>query len=93
VLQEYFIKFLWASGGAFIALIVAYYTVGKDVSFIKGQLTLVMERLKQIDKLFEAHGNMERTLNDKKHSLDSAHEKIRDLQRKVCNERNIGSKA
>ena len=79
---EYFIKFLWSVGGAFFALVAAYYTVGKDVSFIKGQMLLIMERLKQLDKIFEAQGKLEKDMIDKKHSLDSAHDKIRDLQQR-----------
>ena len=81
-LNDQFIKFLFSAGGAFIALIVAYYTVGKDVSFIKGQMLLIMERLKQLDKLFESQGVIEKSLIDKKHSIDSAHEKIRELQQR-----------
>lgn len=81
-MNDYFIKFLFSAGGAFIALIVAYYTVGKDLSFIKGQMMLIMERLKQLDKLFETQGVIEKSLIDKKHSIDSAHEKIRELQQR-----------
>ena len=65
-LNEYFIKFLWSAGGAFVALIAAYYTVGKDLSFIKGQMLLIMERLKQLDKIFESQGKLEKDLLDKK---------------------------
>lgn len=82
-MSDYFIKFLWAAGGGFISLIVAYYTVGKDVSFMKGQMLLIMARLSQIDKLFESIGKIEKDFLDKKHSLDSAHEKIRDLQKRM----------
>jgi hypothetical protein len=81
-MHELIEKSFYVVGGAFISLLVNHFVLGKDVSFIKGQLSLVMGQLGKTDKLFETLGKMEKDLVDKKHSLDSAHEKIRGLQEK-----------
>ncbi len=75
-------KLGFAAGGAFVALVCAFYAVGKDLSFLKGQMTMILTQLDLVRRLKEAVIELRQDVAKAKHDLNSAFEKIRTLENK-----------
>jgi BMFP domain-containing protein YqiC len=75
-------KAVWALGGGFVSLVVAHFAVGKDVAFVKGQLSAVIQQLDMVRRLKEKLAASDTVLTKARVDLDHAFDKIRDLQRR-----------
>lgn len=89
VLTDWMIKTLIGVGGflggSLLTLSVAYVTQGRDLAYIKGQLTSLLKFHSKLSKLYETMVVMEKDVVKLHSDLNQAHGKIRDLQ-KVSNQ-------
>ena len=86
-MQAYFEHFLWSAGGAFITVLVAYFLMAKgisnELSYLKGQLVMLLQRLSELAKLTDVVIGHTQDLTKAKMDMDYAHDKIRDMQRRM----------
>lgn len=73
-------KLGFAAGGAFVALVCAYYAVGKDLSFLKGQLVMILQQLDMVRRLKEGVVALQKDTAKVQHDVNWAFEKIRTLE-------------
>ncbi len=89
VLTDWMIKALIGVGGflggSLLSLSIAYITQGKDLAYIKGQLTSLLKFHSKLSKLYETMVIIEKDVVKLNLDLNQAHAKIRDLQ-KVSNQ-------
>lgn len=82
-------KALWSAGGAFIALVGAYFSLGKSISnqlaYCQGSLAMIHQQLQLLQKLKDSLIDLTKDSIKLKVDLDHAHAKIRDLQRRMEN--------
>lgn len=46
-------------GGAVVALVIAHFVAGRDVAYMKGQLTALMDIHKRVENLGQKHAVLE----------------------------------
>ena len=66
--------------GSLVTICVAYVAQGKDIAYIKGQLTSLLKFHEKLSKLYEKMVAVEKDVTKIQMDLNSAHGKIRDLQ-------------
>jgi hypothetical protein len=74
-------KALWAVGGGFLSLITAYYTTGKELAFIKGQLSQLMHFFGKVEACEKQVVLVTADVIKLQKDVTSAHEKLRVLQK------------
>lgn len=76
-MSDLFEKLLLFGVGSFVTLIAAFYSVGRDVSFMKGQLAQLQDALNKISRLAERTANLELDSVKIKGDIKAAHDKLR----------------
>lgn len=78
-------KILWAALSALLTGGAAYIVVAKDLAFLKGQNSMILQQLSIIGRLKDKLLAMEVAQTKHKADLDHAFDKIRDVQRVTQN--------
>lgn len=77
-------KLVWALGGGLVSLTMAYFAFSRDItrdlSYIKGQLSMLLERFKAQDKIQEKVITLDNEQIKVKHDLQNAWNAIRKIQ-------------
>ena len=69
-------------GGYLLSLSIAYVVLGKDIAYIKGQLTNLLKFHDKLSKLHEKVVVLEKDVSKAQGDLNYAHGRIRDIQQK-----------
>lgn len=74
------IHVLFVCMGYFVAMCISYLKFGNEISFIKGQLSLVLDAQQSIAKLIENSVIMERDLTNAMRDLDEVFLRVKVLE-------------
>jgi hypothetical protein len=76
-------------GGGFASLLGSYFMfsrdMSKEVSFIKGQLVMVIQHLSHLPKIAESHAVLDKDHARTRAELNAAFEKIRSMEKRQAN--------
>lgn len=78
-------KILYAALSALLTGGVAYMAVGRDLAFLKGQNSMILQQLAIVGRLKDKLVAMELAQAKQNADLNHAFDKIRDVQRNVTN--------
>lgn len=71
------------AAGAALSAGASYVLIARGLSFLQGQMGMVMLRLNQVDALSEKVGEVEKTQEKQAYDLNALHRKTREIDTKV----------